>query len=722
MEGAHVVIRWADSLGEWLTRRHPRIFGFLGWCVCGALFLGALFALRWQLVSDLGLNLRDAGLLGLYHGLLRDVLMLALIVTGVAVGWGATGFSPRWPAIGGVVVIWLATLAGTLHFTFFGSPMDWWVVRLYWRDIFLVGGSALQLGGTTPVVCSGVLLSATVAALVWITRTRYEMSVPTRLRFAGTLILVASLVSLLTWRGPEWLRVDCPGPAPFAPRSRTDRDPCRWWGARPLNDHIVRMWLVHDVRTKWFEGVDTDWITDVVDDSERQPSPSNILAAYRDYGSAPPADSAVDAPELPLYRRWSSQPEQTQAMRQRLGLPATGPIHVVLLFLESVRAYELLHDKIGIEVFPRLRRILDDHAIHFSQAYTSSFTAGQTVRGQFSTLCSVLPNVLGAATYIAHNGVRVACIADFLKDKGYHTIWMNTHSSTFHGKRRFETLHGTQSFYDDDYYRSRGISQRIGHWGLADEPFLVESVRTLEEIAAADERPIFANILTISSHHPYSVIPQGPVPQWLIDATVEHAEYRAYLSRLIYVDLAVGAFFDTLFASTLADNTVVVLVGDHSSPTLPYEGLGPEQEAEVKFRIPIALITKGNLTPGRIADPVHQIDVAPTIARLVGGDGHVSWMGKGLFAAGTSPWIYAAGDRLFYRTGERGCYEARMGKMLCFDTAEIDPMMTAAPMTELPERPRESHFFREVLVATRQAIVFNQLVPRALSASPQPAN
>jgi hypothetical protein len=58
-------------------------------------------------------------------------------------------------------------------------------------------------------------------------------------------------------------------------------------------------------------------------------------------------------------------------------------------------------------MFSRLRRLLADHAINFAQGTSRASGGGPTVRAQFSTSCSLLPSVLGAAPHLAHPTVRV---------------------------------------------------------------------------------------------------------------------------------------------------------------------------------------------------------------------------------------------------------------------------------------------------------------------------
>ena len=236
---------------------------------------------------------------------------------------------------------------------------------------------------------------------------------------------------------------------------------------------------------------------------------------------------------------------------------------MILLFLESVRAFEIQHEALGPAVFPELRAVLAQHAIHFTQAYSSAVGAGLTVRGQFSTMCSLLDNMRGAATFVTHYRLRAHCLQGLARSGGYRTLWISSQDSAYQGKEIFERLHGTETFYDYAYWKDRGLPKNFDNCGVADAPFLAAYLDLIEKLDREDARPFLVNTLTISTHPPHTVIAEGALPAELA-AQVGDAAYGGYLSRLRYLDRALGDFFRSFFASALADHTVVVLLGDHS--------------------------------------------------------------------------------------------------------------------------------------------------------------
>ncbi len=348
-------------------------------------------------------------------------------------------------------------------------------------------------------------------------------------------------------------------------------------------------------------------------------APDRVLASFWQWHPQrerwPNADFGV---ARPLVRELEPEAMHTLALRERLGLPVEGPIHVIILFLESVRAFEMEHPALGPKVFPRTRALLGSHALRFPTAYASAPHAAKTVQGQFTTLCSLLPGPSGGAVYLWYPNVRVKCLAEVAREHGYHTLWISGGTEDFQKKRLFESLHGTDAFFGAEYLASIPYKGRQFECGYPDGPMLQEAVRILER-EAQDGRPVFANVLTLSTHHPVSEIPEGPVPATLRAAAKRgpaDKDYVGYLSRLRYLDESLASFFDTLFASPIGDRTLVVMLGDHGARYKPHIPVAQHQVVELMARIPLAIVTKGLRAPSVSSYPVHQVDVAPTVADI----------------------------------------------------------------------------------------------------------
>ncbi|MDP7040619.1 MAG: LTA synthase family protein [Myxococcota bacterium] len=654
----------------------------------------AFVMLRLQMVLDLKLTLEQAIQTNIVIGMAYD-LLIALIPLFIAQLFNTILHCRlTWPWSTAAFVLWVCTLANTLHMRFFQTPLDWWIVQMHWQDLFVVHDSASDLGLTTSIIASIAALLCAVALAVFLFKgmpvttngNLFTFTPPKRQQLYQCLYLF--LILGMGWQANHWASSHK--------------------GGTLLSNHIVRSWALQIFRQRMYVGRSLDWTQSLGSMVKDGRNPAALLAAYRDYPEPPSPENQT---QWPLVKTLQQHPTQTYQLRKQLGLPLDGPIHLIFLFLESFRAYEFQKPEIATHIFPELRAIVDKHGIEFNQTYSSSYKAGQTVRGQFSTLCSMLPNTMGAATYMAHTLLRVRCLAEVAKENDYQTMWMNSYKSNYHSKKSFEVMHGTDVFYDGDYFRAQGIVQKTSKWGLADKPVLQEALRVLEK-SGHSHKPIFANILTISSHHPFTEIAEAQLDKSLPLYQNGSESYRGYLSTLSYGQAAAADFLQGLFDGPLGKRTLVAMLGDHSTTVLPGENLSYAQKRELRFRIPFALLTKEMPNPQQINTPIHQVDIVPTVASIAGVDGETTWLGKNILEAhpSGSPWIYFYRSEFHYRTAERACYSQSKNKLRCFDVQNDDPLFNAN-LKEIPVRPEESNFFKDVMQANMHSIALNLIAP-----------
>jgi phosphoglycerol transferase MdoB-like AlkP superfamily enzyme len=637
--------------------------------VASALLWLSLALLRQLIATDSGTDLRTALARGIHVGWVDDALVLVGVAVAARLAWLLLRLPLRlvWPVL--AALVWLAGLANALYHRFFESVLELWVLRFHTADLALVAGAAAELGVSWRVlVASSLFLAALVLGLTGRTSETQGAAGSGRawrLR-AGGAVLCAALVlvavrTAVVYASLAWV------------------DPL----GRPLRQQVVQAWAA-ELLAASERRPDGGWSRDArrarllstlsepLSDSERTRAYA-ALQAYWEGGAAgaPPVGAPLRAtplfgpggdPDWPLLRSLQSDAADVRALRDYLGLAPDGPVNTIVLLVESFRALELQHPDIGPHIFPRLRAILDEHAIWFTQAYASAFTAGQTVRGQLSAKCSMLPNALGVAAYIGYPDLRITCLQELYRRSGARTLWLNTSDVGFHNTDRFEEAHGTQRVLGEDFFLERGVSERIGDWGLADGPFLQSSLEALESIADGDDA-FFATLLTATSHVPFTTPPGIELPDPLKAALSpgRNRLHRRYMAMFHYMDGALADFFERLFASELGEHTVVVLLGDHSVGLNPYLDLTPIQKTEMRFRIPLAIVSKGLRQPARVSQPIHQIDVAPAVARIAGLRGEVAWLGRDPLSGAGSPWVHLEGERLHYRDGNRACYTLRGG-------------------------------------------------------------
>ena len=112
------------------------------------------------------------------------------------------------------------------------------------------------------------------------------------------------------------------------------------------------------------------------------------------------------------------------------------------------------------------------------------------------------------------------------------------------------------------------------------------------------------------------------------------ASYAPYDGEIAYADEIVGRLIDRLRAAGLFDRATIVLLSDHG------EGLGDHGEAEhgtflydATVRVPLIVKLPGQREARRVAAPVQQIDVAPTLLAVAGAQPPAALHGRNLVPA-----------------------------------------------------------------------------------------
>ena len=131
--------------------------------------------------------------------------------------------------------------------------------------------------------------------------------------------------------------------------------------------------------------------------------------------------------------------------------------------------------------------------------------------------------------------------------------------------------------------------------------------------------------------HAYANVPQGnPIPE-AFAKQLRHGYYAC----ISYTDAQIGRLLDALEKEGLADNTVIVLWGDHGWQLGDHGLWHKHTNFELAARAPLLISVPGQKTAGRkCAAPVEFVDVYPTLADVCGLP-----VPAGLDGASLKPWI-----------------------------------------------------------------------------------
>ena len=200
-----------------------------------------------------------------------------------------------------------------------------------------------------------------------------------------------------------------------------------------------------------------------------------------------------------------------------------------------------------------------------------------------------------------------------------------------------------------------------------DDEVAHRAVRKLHDLARdRSGRPFFLCVSFTSPHDPWELRSRywelydpaaieppavGPIPREEADphsvrlrdmAGIDDAALTAeqvrrarhgYYAAISYADERIGEVLGALAESGLRDDTIVLFTADHGE-MLGERGLWYKMAFfEPSARVPLIVSAPGRFAPGRIAEPVSLLDLAPTLLELCGLDPDGSLDGRSLAGA-----------------------------------------------------------------------------------------
>jgi len=306
------------------------------------------------------------------------------------------------------------------------------------------------------------------------------------------------------------------------------------------------------------------------------------------------------------------------------------------VFLIQVEAFQALAFGASIngeEITPNINRMAADSWV-CSNAHSET-GAGNTSDAEFIANTSLLP-MPGKAATVSYTDYEIPGMPRILSKQGYRTFTMHANTAEFWNRINLYPALGFDTYYDRTQIGEADKMYR----GSSDEVFFEKAEQFISEEKAYD-RPVYTQLVTLSSHAPFKYVPQNRMPVQLPDGWRDTAAGR-WVGSLSYTDMAVGQFLDWLRETGLYDDSIVILYGDHKAlETLELEGadlaiveelIGREYTLVDRQRIPLIVHLPGQKSGGTIDSTVGQIDIAPTVADLLGVDmTEVPHLGRSIF-------------------------------------------------------------------------------------------
>ena len=245
---------------------------------------------------------------------------------------------------------------------------------------------------------------------------------------------------------------------------------------------------------------------------------------------------------------------------------------------------------------------------------TNAFANGrQSIHGMSSVLAGI-PSLKDAFTSSPYSNQKIQSIVSVSNEMGYDTSFFHGAPNGSMGFLGFGNILGFKHYYGKTEFNNDADFDGI--WGIWDEPFFQYFAKTLNQ----KKSPFMATLFSVSSHHPFKVpekyqgkFKKGPLE---IDEPIG------------YTDYSLKKFFETAKKMPWYNNTIFVLVADHTNQV----GYPEYEKAMNRFAIPI-LFYSPNLKyylKGEISEPAQQMDIYPTLADLMGYNKKIRSWGRSL--------------------------------------------------------------------------------------------
>ena len=248
---------------------------------------------------------------------------------------------------------------------------------------------------------------------------------------------------------------------------------------------------------------------------------------------------------------------------------------------------------------------------------TNAFANGrQSIHGMSSVLAGI-PSLKDAFTSSPYSNQKIQSIVSVANEMGYDTSFFHGAPNGSMGFLGFGNILGFKHYYGKTEFNND--TDFDGMWGIWDEPFFQYFAKTLN----TKKSPFMATMFSASSHHPFK-IPEKYQGKFKSGPLEIH-------EPIGYTDLALKKFFETAKKMSWYQNTIFVVVADHTNQ-IAY----PEYEKAMnRFAIPILFYSPNPKyqLKGEITEPAQQMDIYPTLADLMGYNKKIRSWGRSLVSA-----------------------------------------------------------------------------------------
>ena len=293
--------------------------------------------------------------------------------------------------------------------------------------------------------------------------------------------------------------------------------------------------------------------------------------------------------------------------------------NVIVIVMESMSAQFMERFGNTNRLTPHLDQ-LTTQSLFFSNLYA---TGTRTVRGLEAISLSIPPTP-GTSIVKRQGNENLFSLGFIFKDRGYDTRFIYGGYGYFDNMNYFFEHNGFDivdraNFADNEKTFANA-------WGLCDEDLFTKAMTEANK-SYARKTPFMHMVMTTSNHRPYT-FPEGKVNF--------PSSGAGRSGGVAYADYAIGKFLSDAAKEPWFNNTVFVIVADHTAGSAGKVELSPD-----KYHIPLFIYAPGFIKPNEIKALASQIDLAPTLLGLLNFSYTSRFYGRDLLSNHQNPVSYA---------------------------------------------------------------------------------
>lgn len=299
------------------------------------------------------------------------------------------------------------------------------------------------------------------------------------------------------------------------------------------------------------------------------------------------------------------------------------PKNVIVFVMESLAAEYVGLYGASHGVTPVLDGLRARSAV-FTRAYAHAPATNLTL---VALMTGRYPQVSFRPITASNPTIHVPHISRMLREQGFATGFFSSASLDF--QRAHEFLAAGEGFdrIDDEEARPDAAARALRTWrdfvGTDDESTVDAMIAWA---GGAGNRPFFGLMWTAQSHFPYYA------PDNARALSTRSADFNRYLNAVAEGDRALGRLMAWLDSTGRADDTLVIVLGDHGQAFGQHNTFGHAGHTwEEHLHIPLVLVN-AKLFSGEVRDEICGVaDVVPTIVDLLRLPGLPGMQGRSLF-------------------------------------------------------------------------------------------